>query len=113
MDSFDNNIQEMMDFLESNNSIPSPTIDPNFFDFENFDNIFESSSPFIDYIIPSGYNPSLVTLESSIEDINSISTNLGRPRSKTLVHFLFGPLSRDENNVIGILETSMIQNEKR
>ena len=44
MDSFNNNIQEMMDFLESNNSIPSPTIDPNFFDFENFDNIFESSS---------------------------------------------------------------------
>ena len=83
MNSFDNNIQEIMDFLESNNSIPSPTIDPNFFNFENFDNIFKSSSPLIDYTIPSGYNPSLVTPESSIEDINSISTQVALIETET------------------------------
>ena len=83
MDSFDNNIQEMMDFLESNNSIPSPTIDPNFFNFKNFDNIFESSSPLINYTIPSSYNSSLVTLESSIEDINSILTQVALIETET------------------------------
>ena len=43
---------------------------------------------------------------------NILYRNLGRPRSTTSIHFLFGPLSRDENNIISH-QSSEIKNEKR
>ena len=80
--STENNIQDLLTFLEARNSIFSPITSPSlntsienlesFENFENSNNIFEYPSNPIDYTTPYSINPSDTTLVSLDKDRKSI-----------------------------------------